>query len=356
MASEHTIRIPDTLEELLTPEWLNTALGRTYPGLRISATVLGRVESRISTNACFHMEAEGELPKGLSADLCAKGYFSDTGTASHRMAGESETRFYRDLAATSGIRTLPGVFAAWDPAIENGVVVTEDITASGATFLDPRDHFTASDVAASLEQYAILHGRTWNGQGLGGVGWLSSPMARTAGARGIPEIQSQFDGSISAGVPVEARDAEKLVRCFKALPEVTASASSWCLLHGDAHIGNVFRDQSGLPCLLDWQLVQRGPWYVDVGYHIASSLGVADRRASERDLLGHYLERLAAQGVTVPTWDEVWFGFCCGMVYGLFLWSITQKVKPEITAVLLERIGTAVADHDAYRVVLGERP
>ncbi|MGO8861166.1 MAG: aminoglycoside phosphotransferase family protein [Acidimicrobiales bacterium] len=355
MGSEEAVRIPDTLEELLSPGWLNTALGRPFPGVRVAAAVVGRVESRISTNACFRIECEGELPEGLSANLCAKGYFSDTGTAAHRMAGESETRFYRDLTAAAGVRTLPGVFAEWDVASDNGVVITEDVTASGATFLDPRDRHPASEVATSLEQYVTLHARTWNGNRLGAAEWLSSPIARTAGARGIPEIQSQFDGPIGAGVPKEARDAVSLVGAFKALTEVNTSSPSWCLLHGDAHIGNLFRDSAGLPCLLDWQLVQRGPWYVDVGYHIASSLSVEDRRASERDLLGHYLERLASQGVAVPTWDEVWFGFCCGIVYGLFLWSITQKVKPEITAVLLERIGTAAADHDAYRVVLGER-
>jgi hypothetical protein len=355
VGSQETVGIPDTLEELLSPEWLNGALGRFYPGLRITAAVVGRVESRISTNACFRIESEGALPKGLSANLCAKGYFSDMGTAAYRMAGESETRFYRDLVAAAGVRTLPGVLAEWDPAAGNGVVITEDISASGSTFLDPRDRYSASHVATSLEQYVTLHARTWNGKRIGGANWLSSPIARTAGARGIPEIQSQFDGPIGAGVPEEARDAERLVRAFKALPEVNGSSPSWCLLHGDAHVGNLFTDHAGRPCLLDWQLVQRGPWYVDVGYHIASSLGVEDRRASERDLLGHYLERLASEGVAVPTWDEVWSGFCRGIVYGLFLWSITQKVKPETTAVLLERIGTAAADHDAYRVVLGER-
>ena len=57
----------------------------------------------------------------------------------------------------------------------------------------------------------------------------------------------------------------------------------------DLHLGNLFLNAAGLPCLLDWQLVQRGMWYVDVGYHIASTLTVEDRRASEHELLRHYL-------------------------------------------------------------------
>jgi hypothetical protein len=35
------------------------------------------------------------------------------------------------------------------------------------------------------------------------------------------------------------------------------------------------------------------------------------------------------------------------MVYGFFLWAITLKVAPPITTVMLERLGSAVSDHQA---------
>jgi hypothetical protein len=307
--------------------------------------------TRISTNAFFRIECAGDLPQGLPANLCAKGYFSDTGNSAYRAAGESEACFYRDLAATIGVRTLPSVYADMDPDSRHGVVITEDIAAAGATFVDPRDSHSPSRVAVHLEQYAGLHGTTWNAAGVSAAEWLSPRIARTLGVRGISDIQDQFDGPIGAGIPKDARDAERLVAAYRALPAITESAPSWCLLHGDAHIGNIFSDVEGRPGLVDWQLVQRGPWYIDVGYHVASSLSVEDRRSSERDLLEQYLNGLTAQGVVVPSWDEVWFGYRCGIVYGLYLWSITQKVKPEITAVLLGRLGTAALDHDVYQVV-----
>ena len=74
------------------------------------------------------------------------------------------------------------------------------------------------------------------------------------------------------------------------------STNRWCVIHGDPHLGNLFLDAAGQPSLLDWQLVQRGMWYVDVGYHIASTLTVEDRRASERELLRHYLEQPGRTG------------------------------------------------------------
>jgi len=347
------VHVPESLAELLTVEWLTGALGQRFPGITVTDVTPGPVMTRISTNAFFSIECEGDRPAGLPADLCAKGYFSDTGTAAYRSAGEPEAHFYRDLVASVGVRTLPSVYADVDPATRHGVVITEDIAASGATFVDPMRARAPAEVAESLEQYAGLHARTWNDPRVSRAGWLAPRIASTGRVRGVAEIQEQFDGPVGSGVPPEARQAEELVEAYRSLPAITGAAPTLCLLHGDAHIGNLFADAEGQPGLLDWQLVQRGPWYVDVGYHIASSLTVEDRRSSERDLLQHYLERLAAHGAAAPADDEVWLGFCCGVVYGMFLWSITQKVRPEITTVLLGRLGTAAMDHGACDVVSG---
>jgi hypothetical protein len=94
-------------------------------------------------------------------------------------------------------------------------------------------------------------------------------------------------------------------------------------------------------------------WYIAVGYHIASALSIDDRRRSEEDLLRHYLDRLAAGGVAAPSWEEARLGMRRGMVHGFFLWAITCKVAPPIIASLLHRLGTAVADHDAFAAVGG---
>ena len=42
------------------------------------------------------------------------------------------------------------------------------------------------------------------------------------------------------------------------------------------------------------------------------------------------------------------------MVHGFYLWAITLKVMPEITSRLIERLGTACADHDAYDAIAKE--
>jgi hypothetical protein len=351
MAITDVVKVPETLAELLTPEWLTAALQRRYPGTAVTRLVPGTVATRISTNAFLEIECAGGSGARPPARLCAKGYFRDTGNWPYRSAGEAEAYFYRDLVDAIGVRTLPVAYADVDPETKHGVVITADIAAEGSTFVDPLQPRSPSEVAGSLEHYAEVHGRTWGSEAVSRVDWLAPRIARTMGARGVDDMQAQFDGPLGRGMPDGVRDAGRLMDSYASLPALTEAAGHWCLIHGDAHIGNLFTDAGGRPGILDWQLVQQGPWYIDVGYHIASSLDPEDRRRSERDLLAHYLDRLSASGVDAPTLEEAWPGYCCGIVYGLFLWSITQKVRPEITGALLARIGTAADDHDAFGVV-----
>jgi Phosphotransferase enzyme family len=350
----HKAPAPDTLEEVLDPEWLSAALGRRFPGITVESVQRGPVVSRVSTNARFRVELGGSWPEGLPRDLCVKGYFADVSEsgAVSGVAGVPEVLFYRHLAATSGVRTLECFYADVDPVTKHGVVITGDVAALGATFLDSLSPYTADQVAESLEQYAILHGREWRSDQID-EGWLSPRLAGIMRGRGLPEIRGNFEGPIGARVPEEVRDAERLVDAVRRLAgrlEGT-DAGPRCLLHGDAHVGNLYLDADGRPCLVDWQLVQAGPWYLDVGYHIGCTLSPGERRRTEADLLAHYLDRLRAEGAEAPSWDEARRSVAFGLLYGFFLWAITLKVAPPITTAMLERLGAAVADHEAYAAV-----
>jgi hypothetical protein len=282
-----------------------------------------------------------------------KGYFadcSDTAAAS-RTAGVPEALFYGRLAGGSGVRTLDSFYADVDPETQHGVVITGDVAAQGATFLDALSPYTADQVAESLEQYAVLHGRTWGGVGLDEP-WLAPRLHTTMRARGLPEISGNFGGPIGSRVPAAVRDPERLFETVRRLADRLEGAEPRCLLHGDAHVGNLYLDAAGRPCLVDWQLVQAGPWYLDVGYHIGCTMSPAERRRTESDLLAHYLERLRHEGADTPSWDDARRDIALGLVYGFFLWAITLKVAPPITTAMLERLGSAVDEHGAYETVL----
>lgn len=341
--------VPSTLVHLLSPGWLNSALGVRYPGLRITQVTPGPVISRMSTNARFQIE--GEVPTGLPSNLCAKGYFSDTGCWPARHAGVYEVSFYRELAEATGIRTLRSVYAEVDPDSRHGVVITADVVAQGATFLDATSEYTPALAAESLSQLAKLHAATWGDPAVGAADWLAPRLAGHLTHRGLPEISANFESEIGAGVPAEVRDADRLVKAYRSVAAQTLDASPWSVIHGDAHVGNLYRDAEGRPSFVDWQVVQRGPWYLDVGYHLASALTVEDRRRTENDLLRHYLDELRTAGVEAPPWDDVWPGVRLGILHGFYLWGITMMVKPAMIAVLLQRLGTAAADHDVFAAV-----
>jgi hypothetical protein len=86
-----------------------------------------------------------------------------------------------------------------------------------------------------------LHAATWGDPVIGAAGWLK-PRLDAALIRGVKEISGNFESDIGAGVPPEIRDAERLAKAYRALVEATREPSPWSVIHGDAHIGNVYLD------------------------------------------------------------------------------------------------------------------
>ena len=175
--------------------------------------------SRVSTNARFRIECEGDVPSGLPAELCVKGYFADCSESGGRQPDGRRARglvLPRTSPATAGVRTFECFYADVDPVTQHGVVITEDVAAHGATFLDALSPYTADQVAESLEQYAILHGRTWE-SGRTDEPWLAPRLEMTMRARGLPEINGNFEGPIGSRVPEEVRDGERLLEAVRRL-------------------------------------------------------------------------------------------------------------------------------------------
>ena len=57
---------------------------------------------------------------------------------------------------------------------------------------------------------------------------------------------------------------------------------------------------------------------MDVAYHIGSVFEPAERAANERDLLEHYLGRLASAGTEPPAFEEAWEDYRTALVVRLF--------------------------------------
>jgi hypothetical protein len=106
------------------------------------------------------------------------------------------------------------------------------------------------------------------------------------------------------------------------------------------------------PGVLDWQIVMRSTWALDVAYHLSTILTVEDREASEKELLRYFLDRLRAYGAEPPAWEEAWLQYRVHMIYGYFQWAMTRWVKPPtIIYEFVRKIGLALASLESYELL-----
>jgi aminoglycoside/choline kinase family phosphotransferase len=271
-----------------------------------------------------------------------KAFFGETGRA-RAWIGEPEARFYSELAPGLGVRMPRALYAAVDPATRHGIVVLEDLVPAGARFLGALSPYTVEQVAATLGELAKLHARVWDSPRLE-ADWLQPDVSKFTRYRSVSELQALLDGERGVPLPDDVRSAERLqdavVRLFAG-----TEGQRRCVVHGDAHAGNLYLDAAGAPGIVDWQIVSRGHWSFDVAYHVAAALEASERERAERDLVRGYLERMRTLGVGMPAWDEAWTWYRRALVYGYNLWAVATTVDPRVTHEFVYRLGSAVARH-----------
>ncbi|MEU4312230.1 phosphotransferase [Nocardia sp. NPDC024068] len=326
---------------VLSPEWLAGVLEPGRPGAVPTATeVVERIET-VATKLRFRVTYAH--PTDAPPALCAKGYFNPR----WRRGSRAEADFYRDLAHDLPVRTPPCVHAAVDEETGHALVLMHDLVAVGARFLDPLVGYGSDQASETLDQLAALHAATWEG-GRPQAGTLFPPrLASLAGHMTVEKLQPLLDDGRAAGIPADVRRAERLLAAMAAM-DTLSSSSSRCLVHGDLHAGNIYEMPDGSPGLIDWQVVQSGHWAQDVAYHLATVLHPDELARTERDLLDHYLHRLAAHGVVEPPDREhAWWMYRAHLPYGFYLWSMTRAVDRPVIEHLTGRLGAAVARHES---------
>ncbi|MCX4090873.1 phosphotransferase [Nocardia sp. alder85J] len=326
---------------VLSPRWLTPVLAQRYPdAVPVRTEVTERLRT-VATKLRFRVEYRDRT--AAPPALCAKGYFDP---ATRGRATRAEADFYHLAAGRLPIRTPPCVHAAVDPDSGHALVLMHDLVAAGARFLDPLVGYSADQATGTLDQLAALHAATW-GNTKSELQQHFPP--RLAGlSRVLPAevLQQLLDDGRAGDVPAPARRADRLLAAMAAMDTLRAGHPG-CLVHGDLHTGNIYELADGRPGLIDWQVVQRGIWALDVGYHLATVLDPDDLAATERDLLDHYLDRLAAHGATPPQREQAWWLYRAYLPYGLYLWGITRAVARPIIERLTGRLAAAVARHDS---------
>jgi aminoglycoside phosphotransferase (APT) family kinase protein len=330
---------PAELDDVLDPGWLTAALADVAPGERVV-----EVDQIARTQTLAHKVRFAAVIEGLDGErrtrvYCVKAHFGD-GSPETLL---TETHVYRDLHPILDVRTPRAFYAGIDESKGRSLIIMDDVESEGGRFLSARESYWEATCQDALGQLARLHAATWDDPRWD-VDWLGSRMVMTAGLFPTDALQRLLDDGRGEQVAPELLDARRLQQAVA----VTASLPPTCVTHGDTHSGNVYLDAAGRACWLDWQVTQRGHWSIDVSYHIATALDIEDRRSHERDLLGGYLEELAALGVEPPSWDEAWERYSLGFSWGFLLWAITRISSREVVLIHMPRLGAALSDHDTF--------
>ena len=89
------------------------------------------------------------------------------------------------------------------------------------------------------------------------------------------------------------------------------------LIHGDLHLGNLYRDASGGVGAFDWALAARMPGMWDVSYVLCNSFPPEFRRQYQRTLLARYARALVLAGGPARSEAEIWDEYRC---YAFYPW------------------------------------
>ncbi len=342
--SNYTTTLPVTLDQALAPAWLTGALAPETGGAPVTAVEIVEVIRTVATKVRFTAACEA-VPGGKLA-LCLKG-FLDAGPQTMRGGATTvlEADFYSLLAPRLAIRRPPCVASIIDREAPLGIVIMRDLIAAGARFCSALEPFSADETAESLAQLARLHAASGL---LPELPWVKPRLADFVRNQYVPQpvLQEMMSGPRGAGLCARTRDAGMLLQALAALAERNAAWPPF-LIHGDCHAGNIYRMAEG-PGLIDWQILQRGSWALDVAYHINAVLPVEVAEHEERRLLGHYLETMRGLGADIPDMETAWADYRMALVYGYYLWSITRRVEPAITHLFTQRLGHAVMRHGSF--------
>lgn len=347
LPAEPKLRVPDTREEALDPAWLSQALASVGQGDPVTGVEIVEVIKTVATKIRFKATFDGAAG---TQDFCIKGLLdADEMT---KMGGSTcvlEGDFYLKLAPKLNVQVPEAVAVVTDREAKQSVLLMRDVIAAGGRFCSALEAFTADDAASSLAQIANLHA---GGQALlESTPWVTP---RIASLGNMPHmtaeiLQGLLDGPRGDNLSPVVRNGARLIAGMRALGDKDAGRPQF-LVHGDAHAGNIFRNAQGSG-LIDWQVLQRSGWAVDVAYHLCAVLPVELAEKEERNLLGHYLELGRGLGLTLPDAEEAWLQYREAVMYGFYMWGITRRVAPDITVQFTDRLGRAVMRHDSFALL-----
>jgi phosphotransferase family enzyme len=355
--------VPLTVEDIplgyetITPQWLTQVFCGGHPGAEVIALELGPGDEGTSSRRrlLLRYNEAGRLA-GLPASVFCKSTHTLTARARIGVVGfaEAEVHFHRQLRPLLDLEAPRAWFANANPYTFNSIVLLHDMTGQ-VQFCDSADTRSRAQVEDQLGLLARLHARfggahpaaaglrAWAEQ----FGYLATTPYRKACEIGFRRAESVIPTGLLA------REAEVFPATLTSALRHAQLPES--VIHSDVHLRNWYVTRGGRMGLNDWQCVCRGHWSRDLAYCLSTALTIDDRRAWERELIVHYLDRLQAAGGPRIEFDFAWRHYREQLLGALAWWTGTlgqprdkqDMQPPEVSMRLIERMAAAADDLDA---------
>ncbi len=295
--------LPSTPFEI-DASWLTDQLQARYPGVRI--VDVGVIDHNEVTNSHAKLRVTSADDQGLPASMFCKMAPLDPARRDSILAtgmGQREVRFYAAVPGSVPLRVLNVYVATEDAADGSFVLLLEDLDATECTVSDGTKGVIPDAAALALEDLADLHLRyTSSDYRRQELGWV--PTSRPLSDYGAKLLRYGLDHHRDRISRPFARLAELYIDHPASLHDLWQNGPK-TVVHGDAHIGNLF-DDHGRTGFLDWGMINVTTPIRDVSYFMNMALSIEDRRLYDRDLLRHYLE-IWNSGSGLPlSFDQAW--------------------------------------------------
>lgn len=343
--------------DAVTPDWLTQTLQSRYPALVVSDMEVIEFINGHTTKVRVRLDLNSAgIDAGVPRHVCLKANWS--GEFQTLDIWANEARFYREVRDVLPIPAPICYFADWD-AEGQGVVVLEDLVAAGGKFGKSTSPITVDEAARALDGFAALHAGWWGRPELEELSWLPQSMGP---ATKPDDLYRTLAEVIRANDVLPERiallpqwlidDPSRLGRAFDALrAHETNKQGARCVIHGDAHLGNTYVGKDGHRMWIDWQMARRGRPWRDLAWFLIGALEIEDRRRAERELLQHYLERLASLGVEGMRFEEAWFEYRRWPMWGIVAWQGNLDAWGQPSLAPLARFVAAAEDHETLRLL-----
>ena len=296
------VTVPVEVDDL-TPAWFTSVLRHRDPDCTVTGVEVLAAHSGTTGRARVGLSYPGatSLPPTMFVKL--QPFDPDQRRLLAQFGiGVSETRFYAALGGGVPVRAP----ATWHAETDGNdfVMVLEDLEASGCRFPSPRDADVEARAWSTVEELAHLHAAFWASDRFAGdLAWVPERAGFGGGTGKDGGATRAAGGFMRMALDQFADDMPPVFRRLGGLyadraPDILDlwDEGERTLIHGDAHMGNLFVDD-GRTGFLDWAMVSRSPGMRDVAYFCCNSVPPDVRRAHEGALLDRYRDVLASHGV-----------------------------------------------------------